>query len=195
MGYVGFERASAKPAGTDTIFYNDAEGIDAMTRYSSGVAPMQTAAGELVEWGIKGRFGYLVTCKEYQSGRRFVTGKKGSTFSVVVKNRSFSPLEIVTSVDGLDVMDGKTASFSKRGYIVQPGDTLEIDGFRTSRNSVAAFEFSSVTHSYANQRHGDTRNVGVVGIAVFTEKNVNPWKWSSHELDQRGNANAFATAP
>lgn len=195
MGYVGFERASSKPAGTDVIFYNDAEGIDAMTRYSSRVEPMQTAAGELVEWGIKGSLGYLATSKEYQSDRRFVTGKKGNTFSVVVKNRSLSPLEIVVSVDGLDVTDGKTASFSKRGYIVQPGDTLEIDGFRTSRNSVAAFEFSSVAHSYANQRHGDTRNVGVIGIAVFTEKNVNPWKWSSRELDQRGKANAFATAP
>lgn len=195
LEYVGFERASVKPVGTDAIFYNDAEGINAMAQSNYRVEPMQTAAGELVEWGIKGRFGYLATSKEYRGGRRFVTGKKGSSFSLMVKNRSQSRLEIVASVDGLDVSDGKAASFSKRGYIVQPGGLLEIDGFRTSRSSVAEFEFSSVAHSYANQRHGDTRNVGVIGIAVFTEKDVNPWKWSGHEIEQREKANAFATAP
>ncbi len=194
LGYVGFQRASSKPAGVDMIYYNDAEGIDAMTGSTFRVAPMQRAAGDLVEWGVKGRLGYLPTCKEV-GGRRLVTGKKGSNFSIVVKNRSKSALEIVASVDGLDVSDGKSASFSKRGYIVYPDDTLEIDGFRTSENSVAAFEFSSVSNSYANQRHGDTRNVGVIGIAVFTQKGVEPWKWSSNELERRDQASPFATAP
>ena len=106
-----------------------------------------------------------------------------------------STLEIVASVDGLDVMDGKTASFSKRGYLIDPGATLEIDGFRTSTDSVAAFKFSSVANSYANLRHGDTRNVGVIGIAVFTQKGVNPWTWTSSEVKQRGQARAFAEAP
>ena len=38
------------------------------------------------------------------------------------------------------------------------------------RDAVAAFEFSGVGASYANLRHGDTRNVGVIGLAVFTER-------------------------
>ena len=92
-------------------------------------------------------------------------------------------------------MDGKTASFSKRGYLVDPGATLEIEGFRTSSDSVAAFKFSSVSNSYANMRHGDTRNVGVIGIAVFTRKGVNPWTWMPSEVNQRTQARAFAEAP
>jgi hypothetical protein len=79
--------------------------------------------------------------------------------------------------------------------LVDPGKTLEIDGFRTSYNHVAAFKFSSVSNSYANLRHGDTRNVGVIGIAVFTQKGVDPWTWMPRELDTRNSAQPFAQAP
>lgn len=195
MSYSDFDRASSKPAGTDAIFYNDSEGIKAMARAPEKVGAMQTAAGSLVEWGIKGGYGYLPAYKEYGYGRRLVGGSKGGSYSIVVKNRCKSALEIVASVDGLDVMDGKTASFSKRGYIIYPGETLEIDGFRKSQNKVAAFEFSGVSDSYANLRHGDTRNVGVIGIAVFTQKGVDPWRWSSSEVGRRNSASPFAVAP
>lgn len=195
LTYVSFTRASSKPAGTDVIFYNNPEGLDAMTRSKSKVGPLQTAAGQMVEWGIKGGSGYLPSYKEYGYGRRLVAGKKGSSYTIVVKNRCKSALEIVASVDGLDVEDGKTASFSKRGYIIDPGESVEIKGFRTSYNRVAAFEFSGVSNSYANLKYGDTRNVGVIGIAVFTRKGVNPWTWGSDEINRRKGASAFAEAP
>lgn len=191
-----FVRASSKPAGTDVIYYNDKKGVDAMREGSlQRVDGQQKAAGGMVEWGIKGRFGFLDTYKDYRAGRRLVSGNRGSSYRIAVKNLCRSTLEIVASVDGLDVMDGKTATFSKRGYLVAPGDTLEIEGFRTSESRVAAFKFSSVSNSYANMRHGDTRNVGVIGIAVFTQKGVNPWTWMPGEVRQRGQARAFAEAP
>jgi hypothetical protein len=192
---VAFTRASSGPAGMDAIFYNDKEGIKAMSRYPSSTNPMQTAAGGVVEWGVKGSFGYLPAYKEWGYGRRLIAGEKNQSYEIVVKNRCKSPLEIVASVDGLDVMDGKTASFSKRGYIVAPGKTLTIDGFRTSDSAIATFRFSGVNQSYANLKHGDTRNVGVIGIAVFTQKGVNPWKWMPDEIQTRGKARAFAEAP
>jgi len=195
ISYTQFTRASSQPAGTGIIFYNDPEGVEAMTSRKEKVAAMQTAAGEMVEWGVKGRNGFLPTYKEYGYGRRLVAGNKGSSYSIVVKNRCKSALEIVASVDGLDVTDGRTASFSKSGYIIQPGKTLEIEGFRKSESKIAEFEFSSVSGSYANLKHGDTRNVGVIGIAVFTRKGVNPWKWSGDEIQRRGNASPFAEAP
>lgn len=190
-----FERASSKPVGTDVIYYNDKAGIAAMAGSPKRVEGMQTAAAGLVEWGVKGRLGFLATYKEgiSGSGRRLVAGDRGGSYSIAVRNRSRSTLEILSSVDGLDVMDGRTASFSKRGYLVESGATLEIDGFRTSSGSVAAFKFSDVAGSYANQRHGDTRNVGVIGIAVFTRKNVDPW--SNPDTVRRDNARAFAEAP
>jgi hypothetical protein len=200
-----FVRASSKPAGTDIIYYNNPEGIKAMTGtpgflmgpHHERIAGSQQAAGGLIEWGVKGTGGFLTTYKLYgkQPHRRLVAGSPDQSYRIVIKNRCKSMLEIVASVDGLDVMDGKTASFSKRGYLVDPGATLEIDGFRTSSDSVAAFKFSSVSNSYANLRHGDTRNVGVIGIAVFTRKGVNPWTWMPGEVQQRTQARAFAEAP
>lgn len=193
--HSSFARASSKPAGTDAIYYNDGEGIKAMSGYKQKVGPLQTAAGGLVEWGIKGGIGYLPSYKENGYGRRLVAGEKNGGYSIVVKNRCRSALEIVASVDGLDVQDGKSASFQKRGYILQPGKSLEIEGFRTSYDKVASFKFSGVANSYANLRHGDTRNVGVIGIAVFTQKNVDPWEWMPREVDRRDTARPFATAP
>ena len=191
-----FVRTSNKPAGIDTIHYNDPQGIKAMGRQATRVEGMQTAAGELVEWGIKGRSGFLPAYKNgWGYDRRLVEGKRGSTYTIHIRNRSKSTLEIVASVDGLDVQDGKPASYSKRGYLVDPGKTLEIDGFRTSHDHVAAFEFSSVANSYANLRHGNPRNVGVIGIAVFTQKGVHPWTWMPREVQDRNTAQAFAEAP
>ncbi|MGJ8643410.1 MAG: hypothetical protein ACSHX9_08395 [Luteolibacter sp.] len=192
MSRTYYVRSSSKPNGVDAIFYNDKEGINAIGN-ANRVGALQRAAGGLVEWGIKGGFGYLPAYKENGWGRRLVAGNKGGNYSIVVKNLSKSDLEIVTSVDGLDVQDGKTASFSKRGYVVAPGKSLEIEGFRTSSSKVAKFEFSSVSGSYANLKHGDTRNVGVIGIAVFTQKGVDPWK--TREVQLRDNAKTFAEAP
>jgi hypothetical protein len=63
-----FVRASSKPAGTDVIYYNDKKGIEAMSGSVSKVEGMQTAAGNLVEWGVKGRGGFLATYKEGYGG-------------------------------------------------------------------------------------------------------------------------------
>jgi hypothetical protein len=194
-----FVRATpSKPAGTAVTYYNDKEGIDAMSGYRRKIDPARTAAGDMLEWGIKGSFGYLPAYQESSyrgSGRTFVVGSRDSNYSVVLKNRCKSRLEVVLSVDGLDVIDGKSASFSKRGYVLAPDETLEVKGWRTSPDTVARFKFSTVRGSYANLAHGDHRNVGVIGLAVFTEKGVDPWTWMPREVNDRLHADPFAKAP
>jgi hypothetical protein len=196
VSFRNFTRASSKPAGADAIWYNDKKGLEAMDGRTWKVEGAQQAAGGMVEWGVKGRVGWLPAYKSsFWGGKRFVQGSKGGRYKLVVKNRCKSRLEVVLSVDGLDVMDGKSASFRKRGYIVDPDETIEVEGFRTSADAVAAFEFSGVGASYANLKHGDTRNVGVIGLAVFTEKGRDPWTWMPAEVRKRGSARAFAEAP
>ncbi|MEK7952473.1 hypothetical protein [Luteolibacter soli] len=192
-----FVRATpSKPAGMGVIYYNNREGIDAMTGGKDKVAGSQTAAGDMIEWGIRGGFGYLPTYNTYYPReRRFVVGSLGDSYSILLKNRCKSRLEVVLSVDGLDVFDGKAASFSKQGYVIAPNETLEVKGWRTSPDTVARFRFSSVGGSYANLAHGDHRNVGVIGMAVFAEKGVDPWTWMPREVNDRLDANPFAKAP
>ncbi|GAA5482510.1 hypothetical protein [Haloferula sargassicola] len=188
-----FVRSSNGPAGTGMIYYNDEDGVEAMNGYRYKTESLTQVAGGMVEWGIKGRFGYWPAYRS--GGKLFVEGKAGSNYSIVVKNRCRSRVEVVLSVDGLDVIDGKAASVRKRGYVIAAGETLEVKGWRTSWETVAKFEFSSVADSYANRRHGYTRNVGVIGIAVFGEKGVDPWKWMPREVNTRQTANPFAEDP
>ena len=194
-----FVRASSKPDGTGLVYYNNREGIDAMAGSKSKADSTQLISGEKIEWGIKGGMSYLPTYMNYwtlgKHNRRFVVGKKDSSYSIVLKNRCKSRLEVVLSVDGLDVIDGKTASASKRGYVIAPGETLEVKGWRTSPDTVARFRFSTVSGSYANLSTGEHRNVGVIGAAVFTEKDVDPWTWMPREVNDRLNADPFAKAP
>lgn len=193
MGDTRFTRASTKPYGVDAIYYNDAEGLTAMGAKSYRIDAMQSAAGGVVEWGLRGSFGMLPTYRSHADTRRYIEGKNGATYSIVIKNCCKSRVQVVLSVDGLDVLDGKPAGTKRPGYVISPGDTLEIKGFRTSYEAVAAFKFSSVSQSYAQTRHGDTRNVGVIGLAAYLEQGSDPWKWMPKEIQLRDTANPFAT--
>lgn len=102
-------------------------------------------------------------------GRTYVLGEKGQRYLLRVRNGSSGRIEVVASVDGRDVVDGRPASLDKRGYLVEPWGELTIDGFRLGEGSVAAFRFSSVARSYAS-RMGDARDVGVIGVAIFPER-------------------------
>lgn len=86
-------------------------------------------------------------------------------------------------------MGGRTASFGKRGYLIDPHRQLVVEGFRQSTDAVAAFRFGPVRKSYAHQKYGDTRNVGVVGIALFNERGTNPW--TDREVEKRLKADPF----
>lgn len=106
-------------------------------------------------------------------GRRFVMGELGERYRIRVVNPTSSRVEAVVSVDGLDVLDGRPATTTKRGYIIPAFGETTIEGFRTSMDEVAAFRFSSVRDAYAS-RKGDDRNVGVIGVAFFAEKEPPP---------------------
>ena len=83
------------------------------------------------------------------------------------------------------------SSFSKRGYILDPNSTLNIEGFRRSADALAAFRFSSVRQSYASKgSKKDTRNVGVIGVALFHERGTQP-VWTQGEVNRRHQADPF----
>ncbi|MFC5050340.1 hypothetical protein ACFPK9_06930 [Rubritalea spongiae] len=194
ISYTKFTRNGSKPSSVNVIYYNDKLGVDAMTHGSKVIGgAMQKSSDGLVEWGVKSQWSYAKNI--HSEGKRFVIGKAGSKYSLVVKNIFHSRVEVVLSVDGIDVMDGKSASVKKRGYIINPGQTLEVKGFRTSEQAVASFEYSSVAESYSHLRHGDTRNVGVIGMAVYPEKIKLSWLMRNAETQRREQASAFAEAP
>jgi hypothetical protein len=186
-----FDRADDRPFTQLALHYNDAEGVRAHAQYrGAAIRPLfyRTPAGGLTirvldEYGRPLNGGQA-------GGRTFVVGRAGQRYTLQIENRTGGRYELVASVDGLDVIDGKPASLGKRGYIINPHTTLSVEGFRTSQYGVAAFRFGSVRDSYAARTSGD-RNVGVMGFAFFAERGS---RYTSDELYLRDSANPFPSA-
>lgn len=105
----------------------------------------------------------------WHAGLRHIAGEPGHEYEIRVRNRTGGRLLAVTSVDGVDVLSGRTASFDQGGYVLEPRGRLSVDGWRKNMDEVAAFYFTSLPDSYA-ARTGRPDNVGVIGIALFREQ-------------------------
>jgi len=115
------------------------------------------------------------TKEYYHEGSYYIEGKEDSRFSLRMRNNTNNKVLFVPTVDGLSIMNGKEASFKSRGYVVNAYDSMTIDGWRTSDDKVAEFFFSSPKESYAGKTQKGN-NLGVIGCAVFKEKERQPVK-------------------
>jgi hypothetical protein len=116
--------------------------------------------------------GALARTFDYGS-ETYVLGESGQRYVLRVRNRTPRRIEAVVTVDGLDVIDGKSGDPHKRGYLVDAYSYVDIDGWRLSNREAAAFRFAAIADSYA-AKTGRARNVGVIGVAVFPERMAAP---------------------
>lgn len=188
---VSFSRADEhRPFATASIHYNDARGARALAELGShnGSRSIPTGGGA-VSLSILGEGGSPLDVMR-SKGRTIVIGREGERYSIVLRNNTGHRFEAVASVDGLDVINGRPATLTNRGYVLNPFATLEIEGFRQSRNAVAAFRFSKVSDSYAAKTSG-ARNVGVIGVALFSEQGDDFDPFQGDEVRRRQEADPF----
>lgn len=184
---VPFERDSSSPTYSGTLWYNDARGAAAMARDEGdhGRRQAQLFLGGRLSAVLRNDYGSPL--EAVRAGNKLIAiGAAGSRYSISLRNDSPERFEVVVSVDGLDVLDGRPAGFGKRGYLVEPYATVDIEGFRQSEAAVAAFRFGAVSDSYA-AKTGAGRNVGVIGLAAFAERGY----YSRAELERRRQADPF----
>lgn len=159
-------RLYSHPQGLANIYYSaqsSSEGTQTIAvRLASVLMQVQTAGAR------------NLPLYRYKNGDYSFSASEGDSYQLYFNNSSRTKTyEIVASVDGLDVISGSSASLSNSGYIVYPGDTLEIKGFRKSDSAVAAFRFAKPDDSYAaNSVSGNKDNTGVIGVAVFEMKSA-----------------------
>ena len=115
-------------------------------------------------------------CKQYtHDGKIFIEAKKGSEYTIEIKNNSWQRILAICSVDGLDILNGKPAVEDGPGYVINGYGVGKFDGFRVSNEKVAKFLFDYKGGSYAaSKKDGSERNVGVIGIRLFEEKVIPP---------------------
>jgi hypothetical protein len=105
----------------------------------------------------------------YHDGEYWVAGRPGARYAIEIRNCTGGRVLAVTSVDGVNVLSGATAGWDQAGYVFDPWEEYEITGWRKSNEQVAAFTFTAAADSYA-ERTGRPANVGVIGVALFLER-------------------------
>jgi hypothetical protein len=182
-----FRAEPLRPFAVTEVFYDDRVGVEALAAYR-GAARLRDvpAARGAITISLRDPYGDPLEAVQ-GGGRVYVVGQEGQRYTIVIENHTPARYEAVATVDGLDVISGRPGSFENRGYVLLPWSSVQIDGFRQSRDEVAAFRFAKVRDSYAAAR-GEDRNVGVIGFAFFAERGA---RWSPDELRTRDTASPF----
>jgi len=131
--------------------------------------PSLAQAGAPVDIEILDRKSGRVLPLYWHDGERHVAGEPGREYEIRLRNPGSGRVLAVTSVDGVNVITGRTASPAQSGYVLDPWGLVEIDGWRKNMDEVAAFYFTALPDSYA-ARTGRPDNVGVIGVALFRER-------------------------
>ena len=137
-------------------------------------------------------------------GQQWIAGAPGHRYAVRLTNTSDQRVLVVLSIDGVNAVTGQNAHPSQAGYVLEPWQSTEINGWRKSLEDVAQFVFTDLPDSYA-ARTGRPDNVGVIGVAVFQEARPvyrydypAPIARGGRELERRqraGNDAAKSSAP
>jgi hypothetical protein len=138
-------------------------------------------AGALVDVSVIDRDTGATLPAYAHDGKLFVAGTPGHRYGVRLVNRTGSRVLTVLSVDGVNAITGQTADTNQSGYVLGAWDSTEVDGWRKDMSEIAEFNFTNLGDSYA-ARTGRPNNVGVIGVAVFREKQHYAWRGRDEKI-------------
>lgn len=101
----------------------------------------------------------------------YIIAQPDERYEIRVRNNSRRRLGLVISVDGLNIISGKTSYHrpNESMYLLEPGQTGSFTGWRQDYDSVARFYFTEAADSYA-ARTGQFGRPGQICVAVFYER-------------------------
>ncbi|MEO8459649.1 MAG: hypothetical protein ABI451_03895 [Dokdonella sp.] len=153
---------------------------------ASACAIAPAHAGNLLDLSVVDRDTGSTLSTWSHNGKLYIAGKPGHRYAVRMTNRSGGRVMAVLSVDGVNAVTGETAGADQNGYVLDAWQSAEINGWRKSLDEIAQFNFTSLPNSYA-ARTGRPANVGVIGVAVFTER-------VQYEIDQQAYRDSVGSA-
>ncbi|HXY53610.1 MAG TPA: hypothetical protein VEM40_02950 [Nitrospirota bacterium] len=115
--------------------------------------------------------------KEFWTGsthvrKRYLEARQGEHYGIVITNRTPERVGVVIAVDGRNIITGKSSNLgnTESMYIVNAYEEARYDGWRTSKDEVHRFYFTTAADSYSVRTFADSSAMGVIAMAVFREK-------------------------
>lgn len=93
----------------------------------------------------------------------------GKEFQLRITNHDSSRVLFVIGIDGLSVIGKQPFREIGRGYVLDPGQTATIRGWRTNSDSVEAFEFTTPENSAAQGTEVEIR-IGQIEVIAIAEQ-------------------------
>ncbi len=114
---------------------------------------------------------YTANNSRFKTERSYLEAIKGKRYKIRLRNTSNRRVGVVVAVDGRNILTGKKSYLrnNERMYILDPYESTDYVGWRTSKNQVNRFYFTSAGDSYSNA-WGDRSAMGVIAVAVYNEK-------------------------
>lgn len=105
------------------------------------------------------------------SRRAYVEARLNARYGIRITNHTGRRLGLVVAVDGRNIISGDRShlSSSERMYVLDPYSEAVYDGWRTSRDYVSRFYFTSAGDSYAGA-WDDYSAMGVIAVAAYAER-------------------------
>jgi hypothetical protein len=104
------------------------------------------------------------------NGTTYVEALEGKEYAIRLTNPLPVRVAVALSVDGLNSIDAKhTDARTARKWVLEPYETITIQGWQTSLGDARKFFFTSEANSYGAWL-GKTKNLGVIGAVFFRER-------------------------
>jgi len=121
--------------------------------------------------------------------RHYFQAFKGRNYSVVVRNTTGQRVGVLIAVDGLNVVNGERSHLSRNEsmYVLDPWESAEIQGWRTSLRDVRRFVFTDEQRSYAERTGQANGDMGWIRVLAFREDRPLSWIPNTPRVrEQRG---------
>ncbi len=114
---------------------------------------------------------YPANSRAHNTQRAYLEAVKGRRYKIRIRNNSGRRIGVVIAVDGRNILNGKKSYLrsNEKMYVLDPYETSSYMGWRTGKNRVNRFYFTSAGDSYSNA-WGDRSAMGVIAVAVFNER-------------------------
>ncbi|NOT27855.1 MAG: hypothetical protein HOP16_17350 [Acidobacteria bacterium] len=103
-------------------------------------------------------------------GRWYLEALKGQEYAIRIRNPFGVRVAVALSVDGLNTIDAReTTAQAARKWVLQPYQTITLEGWQTSSTTARRFEFTTEARSYGAAL-GKTENLGIISAVFFKER-------------------------